>query len=109
MNLNSEIEILNTTGDSIKDHVDDGLELLVNLNQLFTKADYDGKITLAGSLFPQKLIFGNSGCRTTEVNEVLGLLTRNSKGFESPKKEKAVKNDGFSAMVPRAGLEPASQ
>lgn len=57
MNLNSEIEALNATGDSIKEYVNDGLELLVNLNHLFLEADYDGKVALAGSLFPKNIVF----------------------------------------------------
>jgi site-specific DNA recombinase len=107
MNVNSEIEICSTKRDSMKSYVDSGLELLMNLDNLFISSDYDGKRILASSLFTQKLIFGNDDCRTTQVNEVISVLTRNSKGWESHKKGKAVISDSFSANVPGAGVEPA--
>lgn len=105
--VNNEIEMLSAKTDSMKTHVDSGLELLVNLDKLFINGDYDGKRIVAGSIFTQKLIFGNDECRTTQVNEVIEVLTRNSKGSERLKKEKAVKNDSFSVNVPGAGVEPA--
>ena len=107
MRVNTEIEILNTSNGTIKQYVDTGLELLANLELLFIESDYDGKRILAGSLFTSKLIFGNDGCRTAEINEVLGVLTRNSKGCGGGKKEKAIISDGFSGIVPSAGVEPA--
>ena len=67
----------------------------------------EDKRILAGSLFNKKLVFGNNVCRTTDANEVLDVLTRNSNGFERAKKEKAVISDSFSASVPSAGVEPA--
>ncbi len=107
MEVNDEIEILNASKDSIKTYVDTGLELLSNLDLMFTNSDYEGKRIIAGSIFTQKLIFGNEDCRTTHVNEVINVLTRNSKGSQRLKKEKAVKNDSFSVKVPGAGVEPA--
>ena len=61
---------------------------------------------LIGSLFTDKLILGNEYCRTTNMNEVINVLTRNSMGLEGAKKGKAVKNDSFSVKVPRVGIEP---
>jgi hypothetical protein len=100
MAINNDIEVLSTKNDSIKEYVDGGLEMLANLNVLFIEGDYEDKRILAGSLFTKKLLFGNDGCRTTDVNEVLDVLTRSSKDFERAKKEKAVISDSFSASVP---------
>jgi site-specific DNA recombinase len=105
--VNNEIEVLSAKTDSMKTFVDSGLELLTNMDRLFHNGDYDEKRIVAGSIFTQKLIFGNDDCRTTQVNEVINVLTRNSKGSERLKKEKAVKNDSFSVKVPGAGVEPA--
>ena len=107
MNVNMEIEVLKSSSDSIKGYVDEGLELLANLDLLFIESGYEGKRILVGSLFNKKLLFGNNGCRTTEVNEVLDVLTRNSNGFEGGKNRKAIISDSFSATVPSAGVEPA--
>ena len=105
--VNNEIEVLSMKTDSIKTYVDSGLELLTNLDKMFMNSDYDGKRIVAGSIFTQKLIFGNDDCRTAQVNEVIAVLTRNSKGSEGFKKRKAIKNDSFSVKVPGAGVEPA--
>ena len=105
--MNNEIEVLSAKTDSMKTFVDSGLELLTNMDRLFHNGDYDEKRIVAGSIFTQKLIFGNDDCRTTQVNEVNNVLTRNSKGSERLKKEKAVKNDSFFVKVPGAGVEPA--
>ena len=105
--VNNEIEILSTRKDSIKTYIDSGLELLANLDHMFLNSDYDGKRIVAGSIFTQKLIFGNDDCRTAKVNEVVEVLTRNSKGSGGYKKGKAVISDSFSANVPGAGVEPA--
>lgn len=107
MSVNNDIEVLCSNTDSIAEYVETGLELLANLDSLFLGSDYEGKRILAGSLFTKKLIFGNEGCRTVEVNEVLEILTRSSKGFGGSKNEKAAISDSFSASVPSAGLEPA--
>ena len=104
--VDNEIEMLNTKTD-IRKYVDSALKLLTNLDKMFIDSDYDGKRIIAGSIFTEKLIFGNGGCRTTKVNEVIEVLTRNNKGSERVKKEKAVKNDSFSVKVPGAGVEPA--
>ncbi|MFV5697168.1 recombinase family protein [Flavobacterium sp. ZT3R17] len=105
--VNNEIEILSKKTDSIKTYVDSGLELLSNLDIMFANGDYEEKRIVAGSIFTQKLIFGNDDCRTAKVNEVVEVLTRNCKGSEGYKKRKAVKNDSFSVNVPGAGVEPA--
>ncbi|HXB39927.1 MAG TPA: hypothetical protein VNZ49_05245 [Bacteroidia bacterium] len=105
MAINNDVEVLTTNTDSITGYVETGLELLANLHSLFLGSDYEGKRILAGSLFNKKLVFGNNGCRTAEVNEVLNVLTRNSKGFGGSKNEKVAKNDSFSAKVPQTGMK----
>jgi hypothetical protein len=53
----------------------------MKLDNLHINSDYKGKRILAGSLFTQKLILGNNDCRTTNVNEVINVLTRNRKSW----------------------------
>ena len=107
MTINDEIEIISTSNDSIKQYVDASVELLANLDVLFTESDYEGKRIIAGSIFTGKLLFGNDGCRTTNVNEVINVLTRNSKGLAGIKKGQTVKNYSLTVKVPGAGVEPA--
>ena len=76
ININSEIEVIEGDKDTLLKYAEGGKELLVNLDQLFKENDYDGKRILAGSVLKKKLLFGNNGCRTTKVNEVIEVLTR---------------------------------
>ena len=105
--INMEIEALQSSNESIKQYVDAGVNLLANLDVLFMESDYEGKRILAGSLFTGKLILGNEGCRTTNVNEVINVLTRSSKGLEHIKKGQTAKKYSLTVKVPGAGVEPA--
>lgn len=60
---------------------------------------------ILGSLFTEKLILGNEVCRTTEINEVIRILTRNNRGSEDIENKKAVISDSFSVKVPGVGIE----
>ena len=72
--------------------------LLENLEQMFFETDNEGKKMILGSLFTEKLHFGNEMCRTTEVNMVIRILTKNSKGLEGVKKEKLLFLTAFPFM-----------
>jgi hypothetical protein len=98
--LNLEIEALKSNDDSLFEFIDASVELLANLDKLFIESGYEGKKIIVGSIFSDKLIFGNECCRTTKVNEVIDVLNRNSKGLEGIKNGKAVKNDSLSVKVP---------
>jgi len=58
---------------------------LSNLSEIYESADYKGKRKLLQSLFPEKIIFDNNGCRTTKVNEVLALVASISGTLEQKK------------------------
>ncbi len=105
--LDLEIEALELNNENVFDYLETGLSLIESLDLLFNETDNEGKKMLIGSLFTDKLILGNECCRTTNVNEVINVLTRSSKGLEGSKKGKAVKNDSLSFKVPGAGVEPA--
>ena len=100
--VNMEIEALQSNSESIKQYVDTGINLLANLDVLFMESDYEGKRILAGSLFTGKLILGNDGCRTTNVNEVINVLTRSSKGLEGIKNGQTIKKYSLTVKVPGA-------
>jgi hypothetical protein len=106
MQLELELEVLEQVDGDISENIETGIMLLENLDQMFYESDNEGKKMILGSLFTEKLIFGNEMCRTTEVNEVIRILTRNGRGLESTDKKKAVKNDSFSVIVPGVGIEP---
>ncbi len=107
--INSDLEEISygTKNNDLKYCVEAGLKMLSNLHDLFMNADYDGKRVIVGSLFPESIIIGNNGCRTTELNKVLELLNRKPNSYEEKEEGKTVKNNGLSLPVPGAGLEPA--
>lgn len=109
MQLELELEVLEQIDGDISENIETGIMLLENLDQMFYESDNEGKKMILGSLFTEKLIFGNEMCRTTEVNEVIRILTRNGKVFESTDKKKAVNFDSFSVIVPGVGIEPTLQ
>jgi hypothetical protein len=98
--LELEIEALELNNENVNDYLEAGLSLIENLSNMFNETDNEGKKMLIGSLFTDKLILGNDGCRTSNLNEVINVLTRNSKGLEGIKNGKAVKNDSLSVKVP---------
>jgi len=106
MKLELEIEVLEQVNDNISESIEIGLMLLENLDKMFFETDNHGKKMILGSLFTEKIILGNEVCRTTEINEVIRILTRNDKGFGSTENKKAVKKDSFSVKVPGVGIEP---
>ena len=69
-------------------------------NQMFAQGDYEDKRILMGSLFTKKVELGKDSCRTTQLNEIVEVLARFSKGCEGSKKRKAIISDSFSAIVP---------
>lgn len=69
--------------------VDKGMELLVNLDQLYQKADPANKCLLVGSIFPEKLFYEDGKYRTHGNNEIISIFRGNFQvvdtgGFEPP-------------------------
>jgi site-specific DNA recombinase len=106
MVVNMDIEVLKSNTEPIGKYIDSGLELLTNLDTLFMESDCEGKKILAGSLFTKKLVFGNEGCRTTEINEVLYVLTKESKGSRTYQNKNGDTFSSLSVKVPGVGIEP---
>jgi site-specific DNA recombinase len=73
---------------------------------LILESGYDGKKIIAGSIFSDKLIFGNECFRTTKINEVIEVLNRNSKGLEGLKMEKLSKKTAFPLKYPEWESNP---
>ena len=59
-----------------------------------------------GSIFPEKLWFEENEVRTNRVNEVISLISANTKAFEGIKKGKKRRNFDVSLTAARKGIEP---
>jgi len=80
--------------------------LIKNLHILYQMADIEKKKQVIGSIFPEKLIFGNKICRTTSVTRAVHELCKDSKAFKGDKKGKYPKIEILSHRVERR--EPKS-
>ena len=85
-----------------------GCSLLADLPTYYDGASIEVKQKIVGSIFPEKLVFDNGNYRTNRVNEVVGLLCSNDRGFSLNKKGQDSKIETLPCAAPRAGLEPAT-
>ncbi len=112
--LNPEIENLErkkisilSSEDNYQKYLDKGIPLLKNIDKHYEEADFDGKQHILGSIFPEKMTFGENGYRTIKENPVLALIAATGKGFRNKKTGKAEEIFNLSGVVPRTGIEPA--
>ena len=85
-----------------------GCSLLADLPSYYNGASIEVKQSIVGSIFPEKLVFDNNNYRTNRVNEVVGLLCSNDKGFSLKKIGQDFNFEILPIQAPRAGLEPAT-
>jgi len=83
-----------------------GVSILSNLSYYYTSATLENKQKILGSIFPEKLIFGENTYRTAEPNELIDLLINIDTDCNGCKiKKVAQKGDQFHSVIPM-GLEP---
>ena len=102
-----ELSNLTDSKNPIEKYIEGGLALLSNLPKIYTKSDYTRKRSIIGSIITDKMIISDSECRTTNLNKVVELFSRNNGGYEVKKKGTKSVNSDLSPFVPRAGIEPA--
>src|SRR5690606_25680714 len=64
-----------------------GLNLLSNIDLLYTKASVNIKKHLLGSIFSEKLVFEKNKYRTTKFNPAIALLANTYRGSTLSKKK----------------------
>ena len=106
-NRKSELEKLFGDQEPIEQYVDGAFEMLTNLNDIYSNGSYEEKRGLLGSILPEKIIISKEECRTTELNQVIELFSRENKGFREIKNGTNLKKSDLSRTVLGAGLEPA--
>jgi len=90
-------------------YLQSGINLLVNFERFYCKADVHIKQTLIGSIFPENLIIDGEKVRTTRINEVMRLILLNKKDMGGMKKGQLTKNLWLSSGVELGGIEPPSR
>jgi len=84
------------------------IKQIVNLELIYHNSDVAAKIKLLGSIFPEKLVFDGSKCRTTRINELLWQTLLIDKGFPKTKSGQNFPLLDLSTMVVPEGLEPST-
>jgi site-specific DNA recombinase len=82
------------------------VKLVGNLPEHYKAATPEIKRRIAGSIFPDGLIYENRNYRTQQVNQVIVALGGFKRDFEEQKTKKATESGSFSRWVVRTGIEP---
>jgi DNA invertase Pin-like site-specific DNA recombinase len=108
MSLKAEYELLKNQKDEGFELLEEVVNSIKNLGNLFENGDYEMKTMLLGSILNGKVYISKNECRTTEMNRVVELISRINKDFKTVVHKKTVISDGLSTVAPPAGLEPAT-
>ena len=90
-------------------YVNYGFSLLKDLPEYYLKANIEIKQKLISSIFAEKLVFEDKKYRTSQINEVLALLTSNINHLGIPQNKQAIKKDGLLHRASPRGIEPLLQ
>lgn len=75
----------------LKKKLNDCLNSLKNLGNLYQQADVARKKVIISSIFPGKLIFDGKKCRTEKLNEVISLIINTGADFRQKKPDRRTK------------------
>jgi hypothetical protein len=89
---------------NIESKIDECIELLSDIENLYIQRDTATKHRIIGSIFPQKLVFEKNSVRTLEMNRVVSLILNADNTSGGIKKEKhtdfGVLSRGVESEVP---------
>ena len=83
--------------------------LLERLDIVYNEAEFEDKQKLISLIFKGKMYFEENRVRTTDLNEVVKLVSSNNRDFKKTKKRMTLKNQRHSGQVAPPGLEPESK
>jgi len=93
----------------VKDIVNQCVNRLSKLDELFLNASTSQKRMLIGSIFPEKLCFDKSKSRTTRINSIVNSMYLIDRELQGKKNEKKAKKSPLSHGVELARFELASR
>lgn len=106
--LHREKDKLRDTKENIEEYVNYGFSLLKRLDIAFEKANADARRQLIGSIFPDKIIFSESKCRTIKDRFLIELIRRSSAAKRGNKKGHNGKKSVMPIQVVPTGIEPVT-
>ncbi|MCX6182129.1 MAG: recombinase family protein [Bacteroidetes bacterium] len=89
--------------------VNEGLEVIQNIEMYYHSKDTVTKQRIVSSIYPEKLIFDKSGYRTPKTLNVISLLNRFGEASKGNKKGKKSDFSVSSLGVDPEGVEPSSK
>ena len=87
--------------------LDKAVNALSNIDLVYTRSDTNQKREIIGSMYPEKLVFAESGYRTTKINEAAALIFQINSDLEQEKSRTLSDFSQKFGFVPGAGVEPA--
>ena len=84
----------------------EGMSVLKGLQNVMASATPTDRSLVVGSIFPEKLIFGDGEYRTAQINPFVSLLCSIGEGFGVKQKGQEVISNDLSSLAPPLGLEP---
>lgn len=106
LELELQNQQLNRKNSDIKNKLDQVLNILPNLNQIYTKGDDNTKKELMCSIFNEKLEFDENAFRTPQLNSALSSILLINSSLQSKKKGKITNKSDLSLRVTPEGFEP---
>lgn len=85
-----------------------GLNLLLNLDEYYIKASFEGKQKFTKALFGDKMIFDGERLRTPYERKLVSLISCYNQELEETKSAETLEISALSALVPPRGFEPLS-
>lgn len=105
--LNNQIQSLSFSDDpQMKEKLTYTVNLIGNIGSFFQTATAEVKIKLLGSIFPGKIEFDGKNYRTTEINQTLDLIFKETNQLRGNKNEDDPKNHPHPHLGCDMGLEP---
>lgn len=92
---------------NIESKVERAISILLNLPEVYRKADINKKREIIGSIYPEKLEFSENNYRTGKVNEVAALMYHINNTLHKEKTGTLNENSSKFRLVLGAGIEPA--
>lgn len=107
--LEAKLAEFSGQSDSVMGYINDALNNLSNLDNLFTTGTIERKRNIVGSMFPEKMIFDGSALRTNRVNDLARRIYNVGAGLSEKKDWTSGNNSNLSSLVASTGIEPVSK
>lgn len=101
--------LLNSGNENYDKQIDFCVNLLKDIDNIYSNANTEGKQRIIDSVFPEKLIFENNRYRTPRLNKVVSLICNDNKPSKGNKKGKHYFNDVLSCGVESERFELSSK